>query len=177
MRKIVNLLLGAIIIFTLCIGVLRLMCLFYPNNYKLQVSEYSKKYDVSAELVYGVIRAESKFDANAVSDKGAVGLMQIMEPTGDWAAEKIGLEKIDLFDPDTNVEIGCFYLSYLLDMYDGDTKCALAAYNAGQTNVDKWLDNKEYSQDGKNLEKIPFPETEKYVKKVQENIKKYSFLY
>jgi soluble lytic murein transglycosylase len=176
-KFLVKILLGVIIVFTLCIGFLRLMCLFYPNTYKLQVSEYSRKYDISTELVYGVIRAESKFDARAVSDKGAKGLMQIMEPTGDWAAESIGLKNIDLFDPDTNIEIGCFYLSYLLDKYDGNARCAIAAYNAGQTNVDKWLETKEYSKDGKNLDVIPFPETERYVEKVLENIKKYSFLY
>ncbi|MBQ3119199.1 MAG: lytic transglycosylase domain-containing protein [Clostridia bacterium] len=153
------------------------MCLFYPNNYKLQVSEYSRKYDVSTELVYGVIRAESRFDKDAVSEKGAIGLMQIMESTGDWAAESIGLTDVDLFDVDANIEIGCFYLSYLLDKYDGNTRCAVAAYNAGQTNVDKWLATEEYSKDGKNLDKIPFAETEKYVEKVLENIKKYSFLY
>jgi soluble lytic murein transglycosylase len=176
-RYLVKLLLGVIIVFTLCIGVLRLMCVFYPNSYKLQVSEYSRKYDISPELVYGVIRAESKFDARAVSDKGAIGLMQIMESTGSWAAEKIGMGDVDLFQPDVNIEIGCFYISYLLDKYDGNTRCAIAAYNAGQTNVDRWLKNKDYSKDGKNLLKIPFAETEKYVEKVQENIKKYSFLY
>lgn len=177
MNKLVKLLLGVIIIFTLCIGAMRFMCIFYPNSYKLQVSEYSRKYDISAELVYGVIRAESKFDKDAVSDKGAIGLMQIMESTGKWAAEKIGIENVDLFEPDVNIEIGCFYLSYLLDMYDGNVECALAAYNAGQTNVDKWLSAEEYSKDGENLDVVPFAETEKYVKKVQENIKKYSFLY
>ncbi len=177
MKFLVKILLGVIIVFTLCMGFLRLMCLFYPNTYKLQVSEYSRKYDVSSELVYGVIRAESKFDARAVSDKGAKGLMQIMEPTGDWAAESIGLTDVDLFDPGTNIEIGCFYLSYLLDKYDGNVRCAIAAYNAGQTNVDKWLATEEYSKDGKNLDEIPFRETEKYVEKVLENIKKYSFLY
>lgn len=177
MNKLVKLLLSAIIIFTLCMGVMRFMCFVYPNSYKLQVSEYSRKYNISDELVYGVIRAESKFIADAVSEKGAVGLMQIMESTGDWAAEKIGLEDVNLFDPDTNIEIGCFYLSYLLDKYNGNENCAIAAYNAGQTNVDKWLATDEYSKDGKTLVKIPFRETEKYVKKVQENIKKYSFLY
>lgn len=177
MKFLVKLLLGVIIIFTLCMGVMRLMCFVYPNSYKLQVSEYSRKYEIPDELVYGVIRAESKFDARAVSDKGAIGLMQIMDSTGKWAAEKIGLGDLDLFDPDTNIEIGCFYLSYLLDKYNGNEKCAIAAYNAGQANVDKWLGDEKYSNDGKTLVKIPFAETEKYVEKVQKNIKKYSFLY
>ena len=177
MGKLVKLMLGAIIIFTLFIGIMRFMCLFYPNNYKLQVSEYSRKYGVSSELVYGVIRAESKFQKDAVSEKGAKGLMQIMDATGKWAAEKIGLSDYDIFDPDINIEIGCFYISYLLDRYDGNEKCAIAAYNAGQKNVDEWLLDEQYSKDGKNLDKIPFSETEKYVGKVSDNIKKYNFLY
>ena len=149
----------------------------YPNDYKAEVDKYSRKYGVSAELVYAVIRAESKFDKNAVSDKGAKGLMQIIDATADWAAEKTELSDVDLFNPDTNIEIGTFYLSYLLDLYKGDEKCAIAAYNAGPANVDKWLADKECSKDGKKLDKIPFPETEKYIKKVLENIEKYGFLY
>ena len=177
MKKLTKLLLGVIILITLIVGVLRFMCFLYPNEYKTSVNKYSNMYDLSDELVYAVIRAESKFDENAVSAKGAVGLMQIMEPTGDWAAEKIGLDSVDLYDPDTNIHIGCFYLAYLLDMYDEDLKCTLAAYNAGQTNVNQWLEDEKYSKDGKNLDKIPFDETEKYVEKVTNNIKKYGFLY
>ena len=153
---------------------LRLLCFAYPNNYVLSVKKYAKMYDVPQELVFSVIKAESNFDKNAKSLKGAIGLMQIMEPTGEWVAQKIkmdGFYKELLYDPDVNIEIGCFYLSYLLDLYKNDEKCALAAYNAGPANVDKWL------KDEKTLDKIPFPETEEYVKKVTKNIKIYDFLY
>ena len=169
--------LAVILFIAVCVGILRFFCFLYPNDYKAEVDKYSRKYGVSAELVYAVIRAESKFDKDAVSDKGAKGLMQIIDATADWVSGKIELSEFDLFDPETNIEIGTFYLSYLLDLYKGNKECAIAAYNAGPAKVDEWLSDKKYSKDGKTLDEIPFPETEKYVKKVMENIEKYGFLY
>lgn len=174
MRKLQKVLVVLIILISLVIGMLRLLCFVYPNNYVLSVRKYAKMYDVPQEIVFSVIKAESNFDKRAVSKKGAVGLMQIMEPTGEWVAQKIKMvdfKKERLFEPDVNIEIGCFYLSYLLDLYKNDQTCALAAYNAGPANVDKWLDSQ------KTLDKIPFSETEEYVKKVTKNIKIYDFLY
>ena len=177
MNRVIRFLLAIIVFVAVCVGVMRFFSLLYPDNYKAEVDKYSRKYDVSAELVYAVIRAESKFDKDAVSEKGAKGLMQIMDSTGEWISKKIKISEPDLFDPDTNIEIGTYYLDYLLDMYDGDRVCAVAAYNAGPANVDEWLKNPEYSKNGKTLDKIPFEETEKYVKRVMENIEKYGFLY
>lgn len=152
----------------------------YPQGHKEYVIMYSEKYDVPKTLVYAMIKAESNFDKYAVSNKNASGLMQIMEPTGEWIAEKLGIadfEKGMLSDPETNIEMGCFYISYLLDMYDGNKKCALSAYNAGHANVDSWLLNEKYSHDGKTLDVIPYPETEKYVNIVMQNEKIYEYLY
>ena len=152
----------------------------YPLGHKDYVENYALKYDVPEMLVYGIIKAESNFNHNAVSNKNASGLMQIMEPTGEWIAEKLGITDFDaemLSDPETNIEMGCFYISYLLDMYDGDRKCALSAYNAGYANVNSWLLNKKYSYDGETLNVIPYPETEKYVNIVMQNEKIYEFLY
>ena len=177
MNRVIRFLLAIIIFIAVCVGMMRFFSLLYPNNYKAEVDKYSRRYDVSAELVYAVIRAESKFDKDAVSDKGAKGLMQIMDTTGEWAAKKIKIKNPDLFDPDTNIEIGTYYLSYLLDFYDGDEICAVAAYNAGPANVSEWLADKRYSKNGKTLDKIPFAETETYVKRVMENVEKYGFLY
>lgn len=174
MEKLQKVLVALIVLVSLVIGMLRLLCFAYPNNYVLSVKKYAKMYDVPQELVFSVIKAESNFDKRAVSKKGAIGLMQIMEPTGEWVAQKIkmdGFYKELLYEPEVNIEIGCFYLSYLLDLYKNDEKCALAAYNAGPANVDKWLTSQ------KTLDKIPFPETEEYVKKVTKNIKIYDFLY
>ena len=159
---------------------MRVLCFLYPVDYKSTVEEFSDMYDVSEDLVYAVIKAESNFDEEAVSKKGAVGLMQITEDTGRWAAEKRGKEEFSkelLYDPVINVWIGCFYLSYLSDLYDGNIENVLAAYNAGPANVDKWLNDKSYSNDGKELFKIPFRETSNYVKTVKLNVKIYDFLY
>lgn len=180
MKKIQSALVCLIILISLVVGTLRFLCFLYPNDYELTVKKYAKIYDVPEKIVFSVIKTESNYDKNALSKKGAVGLMQIMESTGDWAAKKIGIENFSpeqLYEPDVNIEIGCFYLSYLLDLYSNNTKCALAAYNAGPANVDKWLLDKEYSKDKKTLEKIPYPETENYVKKVMGDIKIYDFLY
>ena len=158
----------------------RCMCFIYPKKYESNVKKYAQMYQVDEEMIFAVIKAESNFNSNAVSKKGAIGLMQVMEDTGRWVEERIGNEsfrKQNLYMPDKNIEIGAYYLSYLLDMYDEDARCALAAYNAGPANVDEWLKDTRYSQDGKTLGKIPFPETEKYVKKAERYIKIYELLY
>lgn len=180
MKHIQKVLVCLIILILLVIGVLRLGCFIYPKDYELSVKKYSRIYDVPSELVFSVIKTESNYDKNATSPKGAVGLMQVMSATGDWVAQKISMKdfsKERLYEPDVNIEIGCFYLSYLLDLYSNNTKNAVAAYNAGPTNVDKWLKDKECSKNGKTLDKIPFDETNDYVKKVMGNIKIYDFLY
>lgn len=173
MKTLTKMLLALIILISIFVAVLRLGCFAYPKDYNYLVREYSKRYEVDNELVFSVIKAESNFDKNATSKKGAIGLMQIMPQTGKWVAENIGMENYSpdlLYEPEINIEIGCYYLSYLIDLYENDTICALCAYNAGPSNVDKWLKN------GK-IDKIDFPETEKYVREVTKNIKIYDFLY
>ena len=158
----------------------RAMCFVHPKKYEADVKKYARMYDIDEVLIFSVIKAESNFDKNAVSKKGAVGLMQVMEDTAAWVSDRIGIEsfsKEDLFLPDKNIEIGAYYLSYLLDLYDDNVECALAAFNAGPGNVDVWLKDAQYSQDGKTLKEIPFPETENYVKKTQRYIKIYRLLY
>jgi len=180
LKKIFKIIIAMLVLIVVVFSIFRIMCFLYPNRYKVSVEKYSKEYDLSKDLVYAVIKAESNFESDAVSIKGAKGLMQIMDKTATWSAEKIGIEDFceeELFSPDTNIRIGCFYLSYLLDMYDGNEKNALSAYNAGQAKVDSWLKDTRYSKDGKTLDKIPYRETQKYVKNVEKNIKIYDFLY
>lgn len=151
----------------------------YPLKYRELVKKYSERYDLDPFLVLAVIKAESSFRNTAVSHKNARGLMQITEKTGEWGAEKIGLKNYTadmLFDPETNINIGCWYLSRLYDQF-GDTDLALAAYNAGSGNVSRWLENREMSPSGRTLEKIPFKETEKYLKKVRNSYMIYKKLY
>ncbi len=143
-------------------GMMRL----FPQPYGEAVRESAAESGVSPALLYAVMKAESNFDPAAVSQKGAQGLMQMMPGTGAWCAEKMGQESANLEDPEENIRLGAYYLGYLLSLYGGDETCAIAAYNAGQGRVDGWLVDARYSPDGKTLSKIPFPETEKYVKKV-----------
>ena len=157
---------------------------FYRNRYPLLhkevVDEYCELYDVDQYLVHSIIRTESFYDENAVSSKGAMGLMHIMPDSGEWIAEKLNLEnfnKEDLFDSEKNIMMGVWYISYLSDRFDGNLVNTIAAYNAGTTNVSKWLDEKDFSSDGKTLTDIPFEETRKYQQKVTNAYNMYLKIY
>lgn len=152
----------------------------YPLYYKSYIGEFADKYDIDPYLVISIINVESGYDKDAVSRKDARGLMQIAESTGEWAAEKLEIENYDkeiLFDPKTNIEIGTWYLKNLAGEFDAKRDLVLAAYNGGSGNVNKWLKDKEYSSDGKKLDKIPFKETENYLKKVKSDYESYKKLY
>lgn len=150
-----------------------------PLEYQDLVEKYAAVYALDKSLVNGVIFSESHFEPDAVSSAGAKGLMQVTEETGRWAAEQMGLpaDTVELTDPDTNIRIGCWYLNWLLDKFDGVTETALAGYNAGHGNVAKWLVNEEMSADGITLEEIPYEETKSYVKKVQLAQLAYRYVY
>lgn len=153
---------------------------FYPLSYYNTVVEQAEKNDLDPALVYGVIRAESGFDPNAVSRAEARGLMQMTPQTFEWVQTMIpGSEELtedDLFDPKVNIQFGCELLSLLLSHYENEST-AICAYNAGIGNVDSWLENPEYSSDGVTLDKIPYGETQEYLKRVTENRETYRELY
>lgn len=143
--------------------------IMFPIKYGEYVREYSEKNNVDPFLVLAMIKVESNFNPKAVSPKNARGLMQIMPKTGQWGAQALKLDSYkleSLFEPDTNISIGCWYLNVLSKQFGDNTDLILAAYNGGSGNVNDWLKNKSYSNSGKSLEKIPFKETEKYIKKV-----------
>jgi soluble lytic murein transglycosylase len=151
----------------------------YPLKYLEAVKHYSGMYGLDPLLVMSVIRVESMFRPDAVSSKNAIGLMQVTKGTGRWAAEKLGLKDYTdekLFEPDTNIHIGCWYLASLYREF-GDTDLVLAAYNAGSGSVSRWLSDARYSKTGETLDSIPFGETERYVKKVKDSIRIYNRLY
>lgn len=151
----------------------------YPNKYGTYIKQYSEKYDLDPYLVQAIIKAESNFKSDAISRKNARGLMQISEITGGWGAETLQIKNYSnelLFDVETNISIGCWYLSVLYTEF-GDTDLVIAAYNAGSGNVSRWLRNNELSTDGKSLNKIPFKETEQYLSRVKNNYKIYKVLY
>jgi len=132
----------------------------YPLRYEAIVRGHARNYRLDPALLAGVIYAESKFDANARSSSGAIGLMQLLPDTAKGIAVHTGGSRFrvsDLDDPEINVRYGSWYLRHLLDKYR-DEGTALAAYNAGQDNVDRWR------ADGKG---IAFGETRHYVKRVE----------
>lgn len=105
----------------------------YP--YKALIAEMAAKYDLSPELVAGVVYIESNFDKNSVSHAGAVGLMQLMPATAAPLARRLRLGPPDLTDPRVNLELGCYYLRILLDKYDGHLPTALSFYNGGHWGI------------------------------------------
>ncbi|MBQ6152726.1 MAG: lytic transglycosylase domain-containing protein [Ruminococcus sp.] len=158
----------------------KLMANFYSQKYSEYVSKYSKEFGVDEALVYSVIRCESGFREDVESHAGAIGLMQLMPETFTWLQmNKDGEETYsasDLQNPEINIEYGTYYLSWLLNKY-GVENTAVAAYNAGVTNVDDWLSNTAYSSDGKTLSTIPYHETDEYVSKVENTKKMYEEIY
>lgn len=153
---------------------------FYPIRYEEYVEKYSNEYELDKYLVYAVIQTESKFDPNAKSDVGAVGLMQLMEETAKECNEKaeFGYNIPDeLENPEVNIRIGCYYLNRLLKIFDDNKELALIAYNGGLGNVEKWLDNEEYSDGQGGLNITPYQETNDYVDKVLRSYKRYREIY
>ncbi len=151
---------------------------FYPMKFCQQITTYSQQFGLDGALIASVVNAESSFDENAKSSKGAVGLMQLMPSTAKWVAEKLGEEfhEEKLCQGQYNLKLGSFYLAYLIKSF-GDEKLGLCAYNAGPKNVRLWLENSKYSQDGKSLLVIPFEETRQYLNKVYKNYNYYSKKY
>jgi soluble lytic murein transglycosylase len=171
-------LLKLIYIFAFIAALYLLVRWLYPIHHENIIRKYTREYGLREELIYGIIRTESGFDIDAESNRGAGGLMQIVKMTADWGAEEIGLDTYDysqIFQPEINIRIGCWYLSKLIKQY-GNEETALAAYNAGSGRVSQWLSDSRYSQDGITLTEIPFKETRRYVNKVKNNEKIYKIL-
>ena len=142
----------------------------YPLHYDDIIRGHARNYRLEPALLAAVIYQESKFDAHVRSSSGAIGLMQLLPSTAQGIATHTGGSKYrtsDLDDPEINVRYGSWYLRHLLRKY-GDEETALAAYNAGQNNVDKW----RASGSG-----IRFSETRAYVDKVEKLKKIYRDIY
>ena len=135
--------------------------LWYPLRYEQIVRGHADNYSLDPALLAAVIYQESKFKANARSTSGAIGLMQLLPDTAKGIALHTGGSAFrldDLYDPEINVRYGAWYLRHLLRKYR-DERSALAAYNAGQDNVDRWR---------RNGQEIQFSETRAYVDRVEE---------
>lgn len=147
----------------------------YPVKYQDTIKVYSARYGLDNELVASLINEESSFKANSKSNKGAVGLMQILPSTAEYIATNLLKEEYDkenLLNPETNIRYGCCYLNYLRNKFD-DERTFLCAYNAGETNVIKWLNDKNLSENGRKIDNIPYLATQTYVNKIIKGKKYY----
>jgi soluble lytic murein transglycosylase len=126
--------------------------------------------DLDAALIAAVIYEESRF-RDQISHAGARGLMQVTPETADFIARRSGgvrFKQSDLATPQINIAYGAWFLRYLVDHYDGNETLAIAAYNAGQTNVDEWVEAAGGPDSFDAARDVPFPETRAYVQNVQE---------
>ena len=141
-----------------------------PLRHEDIIRQQAADKDLDPSLIAAVIYQESKF-RDQTSHAGARGLMQITPATAEFIAKRSGgvrFSQEDLATPQINISYGSYYLRYLLDRYDGDTELALAAYNAGETNVDKWVREAGGEKSFDRTDDIPFPETREYVDNVFE---------
>lgn len=169
-----------IVIVFLIFARIPILKIMYPRTYEEAVLIYSEKYNVDKNLILALIKAESNFDEDAISNRNAIGLMQLMEETAverSNAIEGTEIEAYDLYDPETNIKLGTSYFAYLLGLYDDNIVLAIIAYNAGLGNVEQWIKDGVIKADGSDIENIPYKETENYVRKILRDYQMYLKLY
>ncbi len=177
MRKI-NIVLSLILVLFIAVGSVVFFVVLYPLKYKSYIVKYCNQFDLDVVIVSALINVESSYKPKVISSAGARGLMQLMPSTATEVATKLNesFKTEDLFDVDTNIRYGCYYLSYLMDMYN-DIDLAIYAYNAGYNKVNDWLSNPNYSDDGKTLHTVPYNETKNYLRKIKRDAKVYRIYY
>ena len=171
-----------ILIMSLCLGIIGNAVIdmiyrwIYPEEYHSIVVKYADMHSVPEELVFAVIKVESNFDPDVVSSAGAIGLMQMLPSTYEWLTSKLGdvYSEYGLYDPETNIKYGTYYLQYLYSRF-GSWEKAVIAYNWGEGNFSKFLEDNGYESG--DYDSIPVGETKNYVKKVMHHWKKYNELY
>ena len=143
----------------------------YPLKYSEQIKKYAEEFGLEKELVSAVVYEESRFRPESSSDKGAIGLMQLLPDTAEYIAKKIDdkeYKEENLASADINIRYGCYYLSYLHKKYS-DWDKTLAAYNAGEGNVDRWITEGDYQ--------VRFEETRNFVDRVKASKEMYKLIY
>ena len=181
-KKVISVILIIIFLILLVYGFIGIKTYVYPLEYKDEVLEYSKKYNLDPYLVFAVINTESGFDKHATSSKDARGLMQITQSTAKEVNEITNsvdsLNEENIYNEDINIELGCQYLASLISRYNGNYYLAICSYNAGIGNVDKWISQGQITEDFNTTDvELPFKETTKYLKKVIHNYKMYKIIY
>ena len=155
--------------------------LLYPRKYSRQVEQWAAEYELDPLLVYAFIRTGSGFAPAATSSVEARGLMQMTEETFIWLRSKIapdeGLLFANLYDPETSIRFGCYYLHLCMERYNGDVATAAAAYHSGWGTVDALLQMEEHSADGETLQGFPYNQMNHYVKKITSCYARYQRIY
>jgi len=152
----------------------------YPRGHATIVEEYIKQYSLPQNILYAMILEESRFKEKAVSRANALGLMQLIPPTGSFAAKRTRMRGFSpelLFEPGINIGLGSWYLKQLFVQFDGNLILSIASYNAGPQRVLAWLKDIDYTDADKFVEEIPFPETRGYVKKVLGSLEAYNTIF
>lgn len=177
--KIFRKLITILLVFLVFFGSIVLLYGIFPLKYTSLIRSVSEEAGVDPYLVTALIKAESNFKYDAVSQKGAKGLMQLTDETAFFCAEKIGIEikEGDVYNPEVNIKLGVCYLKRTLDLFNSDTRLAVAAYNAGEGRVREWLADVRYSEDGKTLTTVPYEETKNHIEKIEFYQKMYRILY
>lgn len=176
-KKLSRVPLAFFIIFLIIVIALNVLHSLFPRTYIKHIEKCSSEFGVETSLVLALIKAESNFNPDAVSRANAKGIMQLTEETFDFCNIALKTDNENILAPKANIRAGVWYLSYLIKRYNGNFKNALVAYNAGATNVDKWLSDPRYSLDGKTLDEIPFGETKRHTEKIIRYKMIYDFLY
>ncbi|MBX6351939.1 MAG: lytic transglycosylase domain-containing protein [Thermoflavifilum sp.] len=153
----------------------------YPIEYQSLIQTSARGAQLDPLLVASVIRVESQFRSEDVSHAGAVGLMQLMPDTARWIAARNGrpmvLNNAQLAQPEVNIQLGCLYLRYLVNRFNGNVVAAIAAYNAGPQRVQDWLQNGLWDGRLETLQSIPVGETRHFVDRVFYNYDLYKRIY
>ncbi len=154
--------------------------IFYPWPYRAEITQAAQQLNMDPYLLAALVRVESKFNARAESAAGARGLMQVMPETAAWTAGQIGLQGFQddqLYQPQTNLLIGSWYLTNLFEDFKGNQVAGLAAYNAGRGHVHDWLATGAWNGTMSDAGRIPYPETQLYLRAVMRDYDIYKYLY
>jgi soluble lytic murein transglycosylase len=152
----------------------------YPPAYPTLVSLFSETRNLPSALAWAIMREESHFRPSVVSPANAIGLMQIIPPTGYEIAQNLGRNQFtqeDLYRPAVNIEFGVQYLAMNLNRFNGNFVGTIASYNAGPEAVERWTKARPNREWDEFVEEIPYDETNNYVKKVLKSYYLYSLLY
>lgn len=171
-------LLAILLVIVLSYGIIAYQTSRTKIDYQDEITEVSEEFNIDPLLTASIVKVESDFDNNAQSHQGAQGLMQLLDDTARHSAEVIDMDYYPekLNDIDYNLKLGVGYYNYLIKYYNNQ-KLALAAYNGGVGNVDKWIEEGILDKENPDISKIPFEETRQYVTKVESTYDVYKTFY